>query len=103
VGDLETLKAVAALGLTTYDIENLIDELSTLSIMSLGPVVTSTGLTEDEIVGTEELAEGSSADSIHGTGLQIDEDGTWNILVTRSLDALAGLPSRYLAWNTSLK
>jgi hypothetical protein len=68
VGDLESLKAVAALSLTTDDIEDLVDKLSTLSIMSFSPVVTSTGLAEDEVIGTEELTEGSSADSIHGTG-----------------------------------
>jgi hypothetical protein len=85
VGDLETLKTVAALGLTTDDIENLIDKLSTLSVMSLSPVVTSARLTEDEVVGTEELAERTSTDSIHGTGLQINEHGTRNILVAGGL------------------
>jgi hypothetical protein len=85
VGDLETLKAVAALGFTTNDIENLVDKLSTLSVMSLSPVVTSAGLTEDEVVGSEELAERTSTDGVHGTWLQIDKDGTRNILVARSL------------------
>jgi len=85
VGDLETLKAVAALSLTTNDIEDLVDELSTLSVMSLSPVVASSRLTEDEVVGTEELTERTSTDGIHGTWLQIDEDGTRNILVAGSL------------------
>ena len=70
VGDLETLKAVAALGLLADDIEDGVDELSTLSVVTLGPVVTSARLTEDEVVGTEELAEWTSTDSIHGTWLQ---------------------------------
>lgn len=39
VGDLETLKAIAALGLTSNNIENLVDQLSTLGVVSLGPVV----------------------------------------------------------------
>jgi hypothetical protein len=85
VGDLETLEAVTALSLTTNDIKNLVDKLSTLSVMSLCPVVTSAGLTEDEVVGAEELTERTSADSIHGTRLQINEDSTGNILVTRGL------------------
>ena len=85
VGDLETLEAVAALGLATDDVEDLVDELGTLSVVTLGPVVASTGLTEDEVVGAEELAERTSADSVHGTGLQVDEDGTGNVLVAGGL------------------
>jgi hypothetical protein len=69
----------------TDNVEDLVDELGTLSVVTLGPVVASTGLTEDEVVGTEELAEGTGADSVHGTGLQIDEDGTRNVLVAGSL------------------
>jgi hypothetical protein len=81
VGDLETLEAVAALGLAADDIENLVNKLGTLSVMTLCPVVTSTRLAEDEVVGTEELPERSSADSVHCTGLEIDEDGTGHELV----------------------
>ena len=86
VGDLETLQAVTALGLTADDIENLVNKLGTLGVVTLSPVVTSTGLTEDEVVGAEKLAEGAGADSVHGTGLQIDQNGTGNVLITASLD-----------------
>jgi hypothetical protein len=85
VGDLETLEAVAALSLTTDNVEDLVDELGTLSVVTLCPVVASTGLTEDEVVGTEELTERTGADGVHGTGLQIDEYGTRDVLVARSL------------------
>jgi hypothetical protein len=54
VGDLETLEAVAALGLTTHDIENLVNKFGTFSVMALGPVVSGTRLSEDEVVGAEE-------------------------------------------------
>jgi hypothetical protein len=86
MGDLEALKAVAALSLTTDDVEDLVDKLGTLGVVTLGPVVSGTRLSEDEVVGPEELTERSSADSIHGTGLQIDEDGTRNVLVAGSLE-----------------
>jgi hypothetical protein len=85
VGDLETLEAVASLGLTADNIDDLVDELGTLGVVTLSPVVTSTRLTEDEVVGAEELAERTGTDSVHGTGLQIDQNGTGNILVTGSL------------------
>lgn len=85
VGDLETLEAIAAFGLTTDNIEDLVDQLGTLSVMTLCPVVTSTRLAEDEVVGAEELSERSSTDGVHGTGLEIDQDGTGNILVVGCL------------------
>ena len=34
---------------------------------------------------TEELTEGASADRVHGSGLQVDEDGTGNVLATSGL------------------
>lgn len=85
VGDLETLEAVTALSLTTDNIDDLVDKLGTLGVVTLSPVVTSTGLTEDEVVGTEKLAERTGTDSVHGTGLQVDQDGTGNVTVTGSL------------------
>jgi hypothetical protein len=86
VGDLETLQAVASLGLTADDVDDLVNELGTLGVVTLGPVVTSTGLTEDEVVGAEKLAEGAGTDGIHGARLQIDQDGTGNVAVTGGLE-----------------
>jgi hypothetical protein len=82
VGDLEALEAVTALSLLTDDVEDGVDELSTFGVMTLGPVVTGTGLTEDEVVGTEELSEGTSTDGVHGAGLKIHEDGAGDITAT---------------------
>jgi hypothetical protein len=93
VGDLETLEAVASLSLATNNIDNIVNQLGTLGVVTLGPVVTSTGLAENEVVGTEELTEGAGTDSVHGTGLQIDEDGTRNILVSASLEKRSGTAS----------
>ena len=88
VGDLETLKAVTSLSLATDDIENLVNELGTLSVVTLCPVVSGTRLAKDEVVWTEELTEWTSTDSVHSTWLQIDQDSTRNILVARSLYVL---------------
>jgi hypothetical protein len=41
----------------------------------LGPVVSGAGLAEDEVVGAEDLAEGSGAQGVHGPGLEVHEDG----------------------------
>ena len=53
--------------------------------MTFGPVVTGARLSEDEVVGTEELAKRTGTDGIHSTGLQIDKDSAGNVFVARSL------------------
>ena len=93
VSDLEALKAVTALSLTTNDIENLVNEFGTLSIMAFGPVVAGTRLAKDKVVGAEELTEWTSTNSIHGTWLKIDEDGTGHELVAGSLAGICQLSS----------
>jgi hypothetical protein len=47
--------------------------------------LTSTALAEDEVVGTEECTERPSSNRIHGTGFEIDKDGTWDIFVSGCL------------------
>jgi len=53
--------------------------------MTLGPVVTGTGLSEDEVVWSEELTEWSSSDGVHGSWLKIHEDGSWDVSATSGL------------------
>ena len=79
VGDLESLEAIAAFSFLSADIKDGIDELSSLGVMSLGPVVTGTSLSEDEVVWSEELSEWSSSNGVHGTWLKIHKDGSWDV------------------------
>ena len=85
VGDLETLEAIATFGFLTDDIKDGVDELSTLGVVTLGPVVTGTSLSENEVVGSEELTERSGSDGVHGSGLEIHEDGSGNVSATSGL------------------
>jgi len=85
VGDLETLQAVAGLSLLADDVQDGVDELCTLSVVTLGPVVASTRLAEDEVVRAEHLTEGTSADGVHRAGLQIHQDGAGHIATTGGL------------------
>ncbi len=82
VGHLETLEAVAGLSFLADNIEDGVNQLSTFGVVTLGPVVTSTGLTEDEVVWAEELTERTSADRVHGTWLKIHKDSARNIATT---------------------
>jgi len=93
VGDLETLEAIATFGFLSDDIEDGVDKFGTLGVMTLGPVVTGTSLSEDEVVWSEELSEWSSSDGVHGSWFEIHEDGSWNVssssgLVVVDVDSL---------------
>jgi hypothetical protein len=93
VSDLETLQAVTALSLAANHVNDLVDQLGTLSVVTLSPVVTGTSLTEHKVVRAEEAAERTSADGIHGTGLEIDEDSARNIFSLVDLVTFAILAS----------
>jgi len=82
VGDLETLEAIATFGFFTDNIEDGVDEFSTFGVMTFSPVVTGTGLSEDEVIGSEELTERSGTDGVHGSGLEIHEDGSGDVTST---------------------
>jgi len=82
VGNLEALEAIATLSFLTDNIEDGVDKLSTFGVMTLGPVVTGTGLSEDEVVRSEELTERSSTDGVHGAGLEVHKDGAGNVTAT---------------------
>merc|ERR1711896_57661 len=85
VGDLETLETIATFGLLSDNVEDGVDEFGTFGVMTLGPVVTGTSLTEDEVVWSEELTERSSSNGVHGTWLKIHQDGSWDISSTSGL------------------
>lgn len=82
VGDLESLEAIATFSFLSNNIENGVDEFSTFGVMTLGPVVTGTGLSENEVVGSEELTERSSSDGVHGTRLKIHKNSSWDVSST---------------------
>merc|ERR1719428_1570856 len=74
MAELKTLKAVTSLSLFADDIEHRVDEFSALCIMSFGPVVACASLAKHEVIRAEKLAERTSANAVHRTGLQIHED-----------------------------
>ena len=78
VGDLETLEAIATFSFFSNDIEDGVDEFSTFGIMTLGPVVTSTSLSEYEVVWSEKLSEWSGSYGVHGTRFEIHQDSSWD-------------------------
>lgn len=85
VSDLETLEAVTRLGLFADNVQDRVDELSTLGVVTLGPVVTGTRLAKDKVVRAEKLTVGTGTDRVHRTGLQVNKDGTGHVLATGGL------------------
>merc|ERR1719390_182319 len=79
VGHLEALEAIASLGLFADNVQHRVDELRTLGVVALRPVVASTGLAEDEVVRAEELTERAGAHGVHGTRLEVHEDRTRHV------------------------
>jgi len=79
VSDLETLEAIATFGFFSNDVEDGVDEFSSFSVVTFSPVVSCSGLSENEVVWSEELTEWSSSDGIHGSWFEIHEDGSWNV------------------------
>ena len=55
VGQLEALQAVTALGLLPNHIQDRVNQLGSLCIVALGPVVACTGLTKNKVVWSEGL------------------------------------------------
>ena len=84
VADLETLEAVAGFGFLAADVEDGVDEFGTFSVVTLGPVVTSTSLAEDEVVGAEDLAVRTSTNGVHCTGFEVHKNGARNVAAASS-------------------
>ena len=59
VTKLESLKTVTALSFLPDNVKNRVYELSSLGVVSFGPVVSSSRLSEDEVVRSEDLSERS--------------------------------------------
>ncbi len=85
VGHLEALQAVAGLGLLPHDVQDVVDQLCSLRVVPLGPIVAGSALAKAEIVGAEDPPVGSCPDGVHGAGLQVDQDGPGDVLATRGL------------------
>merc|ERR1719253_400160 len=82
VNQLEALQAVAAFSFLTNDVQDGVDQFGTFGVVTLGPVITGTSLTEHEVVRAEQLTERTSTHGVHGTGLKVHKDGTRHVAAT---------------------
>ena len=57
----------------------------TLSVVALSPVVSSSRLSKHEVVGSEDLSEGSAPDAVHGAGLKVHQHCPGHVLPSGGL------------------
>ena len=81
----EALETSALISELSDSVEAEIDDLLTDGVVTSGEVVGSILLTGDELLGVEELSVGTSSDLIDNGGLEIEEDGSGDVLTGTSL------------------
>jgi hypothetical protein len=69
VCELKTLKTIARFRFFSDDVEHRVNEFSAFGVVTFGPVVSGSGLSENEVVWSEDLAEWAGSDRVHGTWL----------------------------------
>ena len=85
MSQLESLETVRALRLLPDNVKNGIHELSTLCVVTLGPVVAGSRLSKHKVVWSKDLTIGAGPDAVHGAGLEVDEDGPGHVLAATGL------------------
>ena len=79
------LKTITTFSLFSDNIEDTVHQLCPLGVVTLGPVVTSSRLSKDKVVGSEDLTKGSGPHTVHGPWLQVHEDGPGHVLASTGL------------------
>jgi hypothetical protein len=85
VEDKETLKTGTVVSQLSDSVEDKVNNFLTNGVVTTGVVVGSILLTGDQLIGVEELAVSAGADLIDSGGLEVEEDGTGNVLAGTSL------------------
>jgi hypothetical protein len=85
VEDEETLETGTVVGDLADAIEDAVDQLLTNCVMAAGIVVGGVFLAGDQLLGVEQLTVGAGADLVDDGRLQVDHDGTGDVLAGAGL------------------
>ena len=85
VVDKEALETSAVVSELADAIEDKVDDFLTDGVVATGEIVASVLLAGDQLLGMEQLAVGTGANLVDDCGLEIDEDGTGNVLAGTGL------------------
>ena len=108
VEDEETLETSALIGELSDSIEAEIDDFFTNGVMSSGEVVGGIFFTGDELLWMEELSVGSGSDLIDNSWLEIEEDGSWDVLTSTSLgeegvESVVTTTDGFIGWHLTIR
>jgi len=90
VEDEEALEAAAVVGEPADPVDDVVNHLLANGVVTAGVVVGGILLAGDELLGVEELLVGAPANLVNDTGLEVDEDGTGDVLAGTSLGEEGG-------------
>jgi hypothetical protein len=90
VEDEESLKSGAVISELADAIEDRVDDLLSSSVVSTSVVVSSIFLTADDLLRVVEALVRTVTDSITDRWLQVNKDGTWDVLSASSLAEKGG-------------
>ena len=57
----------------------------TFCVVALSPVIASSALSKNKIIRSENLTKWTGSDTVHGSGLEINKDGSGNIFAAAGL------------------
>ena len=107
VEDEESLETSALIRKLSDSIKAEIDDFLTNGVMSSGEVVGGVLLTGDELLWMEQLSVGSGSDFIDNGWLEIEEDGSWDMLTSTSLgeegvEGIVTTTDRFIGWHLTI-
>merc|ERR1719180_716939 len=106
MSQLEALEAVTSLSFLPNYIQDTVNKLCSLGIVTLCPIVASSTLSEYKVVRPEDLTIGTAPHRVHGARLQVNQHCPRHILPTRcfvviDIDPLQLQPSRVASERSS--
>jgi hypothetical protein len=107
VEDKESLESSALIGELSDSIEAEIDDFLTDGVMASGEVVGGVFFTGDELFWMEQLSVGSGSDLIDDGWLEIEEDGSWDMLSSTGLgeegvEGIVTTTDRFIGWHLTI-
>ena len=106
--DKETLKTSALIGELSDSVETEIDDLLTNGVMASGEVVGGIFFTGDELLWVEQLSVGTGSNFIDNGWLEIEEDGSWDVLTSTSLgeegvESVVTATDGFVGWHLTVR
>jgi len=106
--DKETLETSALIGKLSDSIKAEIDDFFTNGVMTSGEVVGGVLFTGDKLLWVEQLSVGTGSDFIDDGWLEIEEDGSWDVLTSTGLgeegvEGIVTTTDGFIGWHLTVR